>query len=107
MKQTTLDELEHLHAAATPGPWRQVYWDVFAEGDNPPVADFLKAKDAALAVALRNAAPALIAIARAALAEREATQLQDMDAAIPALEAAWEAMRVALDAWDKLEGVQE
>ena len=45
---------------------------------------------------LVDAAPVLIAIARAALAEREATD-------IPGLESAWEQMRVALEAWDTLE----
>lgn len=65
-----LDELERLIAAASPRPWRiepllRDYLAGAVDGENRNVADMRRA-DAWLVVALANAAPALIAAARAA-----------------------------------------
>lgn len=70
MADLDLDELERLIAAASPGPWRiepllRDYLAGAVDGENRNVADMRRA-DAWLVVALANAAPALIAAARAA-----------------------------------------
>lgn len=72
MKPVDLDELERLHAAATPGPWEhhrplddRAYISRFEteDGDPKPVATFGEWKsskdNAALIAALRNAFPAM------------------------------------------------
>lgn len=70
MADLDLDELERLIAAASPRPWRiepllRDYLAGAVDGENRNVADMRRA-DAWLVVALANAAPALIAAARAA-----------------------------------------
>ena len=70
---TTIDEIEALLARATPGPWVQDEWLVDAPGlarelascasDSDDAVDIANAK---LIVALRNSAPDLIAVVRAA-----------------------------------------
>jgi hypothetical protein len=106
-----LDDLERLISAATPMPWETDGEDVWRRADEAHIAEFVSASapsNAALTVALRNAAPALIAIARAALAEREAANAQDMNAAqFSALIASHMAMCEALESWDKLEEAQQ
>ena len=68
---TTIDEIEALLARATPGPWVQTEWMVDASGLGRELASFeldepVDIDNAKLIVALRNAAPDLIAVVRAA-----------------------------------------
>jgi hypothetical protein len=79
----TLDELERLERAATPGPWTvaenfgtdRPTWYVM-NGDSV-VAVFNRKEDAAAFAAPRNALPALIECARAALAVRRTPIVDD------------------------------
>ena len=105
-----LDELERLLNVTAQRSWyteqyRDDDYEIYERGKNIDlrIATVNDAKRAALIAALRNTAPALIAIARAALAEREAGQNENADVALPALIAAWERMQEALEAWDALE----
>ncbi len=71
-----LDALEALLAAATPGPWEARRdlsgWSAWHDGLPIEVGDEggLSEPDAALIVALRNVAPELLAVVRAAEAVR-------------------------------------
>ncbi len=71
-----LDALEALLAAATPGPWEarrfdtypRELWSLCHAPDEPPLCDdALYERDARAIAALRNVAPALIAVVRAGL----------------------------------------
>ena len=63
------DELAKLLAAATPGPWRQDVdkYEIIGGGEGDPVVTFdMMDVDAAVIVALVNAAPVLVAALRLA-----------------------------------------
>ena len=71
MPELDLDELERLHAAATPGPWRVesevvrdsmgLFWPISSiEGAEDNVTENITTGDAAYIVAACNAAPQLI-----------------------------------------------
>lgn len=82
-----LGRLETLHQEATPGPWWPVMNDLIGGWqvatidlpaseidyrENASLADFANEKDAALIAEMRNALPALLAVARAAQGVRHA-----------------------------------
>ena len=60
-----IDELQRLHEAATKGPWKQVL-GCFVDHAEGVAADCINDEDADLIVAMRNALPALLRVARAA-----------------------------------------
>lgn len=66
MTDEQLNEIESLAAAATPGPWRQDRWSVWADQYGPTVsrARAMNLADAAFIAASRSAVPALIAEVR-------------------------------------------
>lgn len=70
----TIDELEKLEKAATPGPWAEEEGDVMGPGDVNGYANWITSDaeqaDAALIAAARNALPELLRIVRH-LAEAE------------------------------------
>ena len=80
-----LDDLERLHREATPGPWERVQlspegltWLGVTQGDNGYkyrhhiFSRTMRERDENALAAARNALPHLLAVARAALAHREA-----------------------------------
>lgn len=106
-----LDELERLERAATPGPWASfadtpepLYGVASIAGDrNTAIIEICcepahdeRSADMALIAAARSALPALIRIARAAMElseaneslERRKAALEDLNAALAALEGA-------------------
>lgn len=81
LSPASLSHLESLLAKATLGPWSHGHYDVAVQGPDWPVFETVSGPiaqqdaDIALTIALRNAAPALIAAAR---------RVQELEAAIVA-----------------------
>jgi len=95
----SLDELKRLEAAATPGPWRvdqcgEVYTEAVTEWDEGAGCDLYKTllntsyysdgnPNGALTAAMRNALPALLAVAEAARIPDEEQLVPDDDERAP------------------------
>jgi hypothetical protein len=105
-ERVTLDELERLEKAATPGKWHQRhrrFVSLIPEGANGmgaeiagnTIANVANPDDAALIAASRNALPDLLRIARAAQAFRSSARPPHAEQV-----ALWD----ALDALNKLAG---
>lgn len=100
----TLDELEKLEKVATPGTWEvrqtgdllQIYSDYEPPEMSFCILEYTKPEDAAFIAAFRNAAPKLLAVARAARSMIEYVNPMWLETDPPMVE-----MRKALEALEK------